>query len=170
MSFFCGCKCLSNCCHSFCPPSPTPPSSQEQFIRAYGSLYGDFTARIATANVPIEFDSEGPEFNTAANPFTDTIVILVSGVYEISASLDTTLNTTELAIYGIRRNNVVISGSEFTLAPFTSITSHIGATIQVFLDAGDIITFVPTSVVGTVTYGRAKLTVNRIGIEDNNEN
>ncbi|MET3321329.1 UNVERIFIED_ORG: hypothetical protein ABIC97_004432 [Peribacillus simplex] len=132
---------------------------------AFGSLYSsDDDGKLAQEEVAIDFDFPGPVLNVLANPATDSVIILIGGVYEISA--DVLISTFEGVVqFDIRSNNVIMPGSRFTIFGndiFNTIITT-GKTFQVPLVIGDSITVVPSFVSGSVFYFSASLTVNRIG-------
>ncbi|MFB7637372.1 collagen-like triple helix repeat-containing protein [Peribacillus butanolivorans] len=132
---------------------------------AFGSLYSsDDDGKLAKEEVAIDFDFPGPVLNALANPATDSVIILIGGVYEISA--DVLISTFEGVVqFDIRSNNVIMPGSRFTIFGndiFNTIITT-GKTFQVPLVIGDSITVVPSFVSGSVFYFSASLTVNRIG-------
>ncbi len=130
---------------------------------AFGSLRGGGAFPVV-AGTNINFGSSGPAFNTIPSTVTDTITIVNTGVYEISASLEVILTSGEGADFSL-----IINGSPFdpSFAAFIGSAPgtfflRTGITVQFTLNAGDIISIRPTATSGTPEYRNASLTVIQI--------
>lgn len=141
--------------------APTGPPGPG-VIPTFGSLYGVDSARTVVEGVRVQFDFPGPVLNTVADPITDSITILTSGIYEISATIQASQFLGGAVNYDIRMNDLIIPGSRFGTS--SSISVSVGKTIQVNLEEGDELTIVPSFVSNTnLQYSSAALTVNLIG-------
>ncbi|PDZ26437.1 hypothetical protein CON85_23465 [Bacillus toyonensis] len=133
---------------------------------AFGSLYQTFFQVITEQETIIFFNSPGPSVNTILDIPNNRIIVMQSGIYEISISLTTDIgNTTTSCTASLYVNNISIPNSTvvlFSLPVPQRLAVTITKTIQLPLSANDVLdvrlSFDGSSVV--VTGGT--FTINRI--------
>ncbi|WP_242490739.1 hypothetical protein [Priestia endophytica] len=143
------------------PTGPTGTTGTTGAL-AFGSLYGDFIFIPVTSGGNVDFTIAGPSFNTLPDPITNTITVINAGIYTITA---------DVVVFGgglsfnISRNGIPIDPeSRFLSNTAAGQIVTIGKTIQVVLNAGDIISLVIDGFSGPplAQYLSPALTVTRI--------
>ncbi|MFP7487876.1 hypothetical protein SFC65_27390, partial [Priestia filamentosa] len=144
------------------PPGPAGPTGDTGAL-AFGSLYGEINIIPVTFLGSVDFTLSGPSFNVVSDPITNTITVTNAGMYIITADIEVFSGTLQL---DISRNGILIfPQSRFGTAIPQGQRVTIGKTIQIFLNAGDVIRLTITAFTSpplNPSYATPVLTVTRI--------
>lgn len=135
---------------------------------SFGSMYKlDFpegTILPIVAGNLVDFDVAGPFQNSRPNVGTNRMIILKSGVYQITADVSVILEAGQSALFNLNR---CVKGSDPLIGSFfdaISTSTNTGTTIQAFLNSGDeigiFIKDCPDTFGRQPRYNRAALTVH----------
>ncbi|MFD2923990.1 hypothetical protein [Halobacillus naozhouensis] len=133
----------------------------------YGSLYGFPGILIEPVNsVPIEFATAGPTSGMDADPASNSITVMSSGLYEIHFSLtDRVSKSNDFYLrYSIAVNGTqqLISSIYFSNSTASTVYFNGSKTILLSLNPDDTITVLPNGMIGNNHYLNAVLLVKKI--------
>jgi hypothetical protein len=148
------------------PQGPEGPQGQvglqgergESGVLGYGSLNG-FSIHPMISGGNVLFDEAGPEMNTVTIGDTQ-ILVLNSGVYEISAHIFLEGQLGSTGVFSLERNGVSIKSTSFRSVILGQDT--IGVVHQLYLDANDFVSIGINSVSGVINYRDRNLTIKRL--------
>jgi hypothetical protein len=135
---------------------------------SFGSMYKlDFPEGVILpikAGNLVKFDIAGPFQNTKPDVATNRMIILKSGVYQITADVSVILQPEQSVLFNVNR---CAKGSDPLIGSFfdaISTSTNTGTTIQAFLNSGDeigiFIKDCPDTFGRQPSYNRAALTVH----------